>query len=147
MKPLLVSKIISVWIACIGMGIGYNLFTTPYRIGPNSSFIILGVAIDTIQKYILLCLYVIANIVIRNMSFNIIRPWLIQNVQNTNAIQMQPIHIYYISVCVTLYSWVDSIIFINMILSQFDVILLEIVTDVLINIYITRSYLVNKDKL
>ena len=55
--------------------------------------------------------------------------------------------IYQISVCFTLYGWVDSIIYINMILSQFDVIVLEILTDVLINAYITRTYLANKDKL
>lgn len=147
MNPLYVSRIISTWIFCIGMGVGYNFLTAPFRIGPNSSFIILGVTIDTIQKYMMLCLYVIANIIIRNMNFNIISPWLIQNVQNTHAIQMPTAQIYQISVCFTLYGWVDSIIYINMILSQFDVILLEIMTDVLINIYITRNYLMNKDKL
>ena len=129
------------------MGIGYNFLTAPYRIGPNPSFIILGVTIDTVQKYTMLCLYVITNIIIRNMNFNIISPWLIQNVQNTHTIQMPTAQIYQISVCFTLYGWVDSIIYINMILSQFDVILLEIMTDVLINIYITRNYLMNKDKL
>lgn len=147
MNPLYVSRIISVWIFCIGMGISYNFFITPFRIGPNPSFIILGVTIDTIQKYMMLCLYVITNIIIRNMNFNIISPWLIQNVQNTHALQMPTAQIYQISVCFTLYGWVDSIIYINMILSQFDVILLEIMTDVLINIYITRNYLINKDKL
>ena len=147
MNTLLVSRIISVWIFCIGTGISYNFFITPYRIGPNSSFIILGVTIDTAQKYMMLCLYVITNIIIRNMNFNIISPWLIQNVQNTHPIQMPTAQIYQISVCFTLYGWIDSIIYINMILSQFDVILLEILTDVLINIYITRNYLMNKDKL
>jgi hypothetical protein len=146
MNTLLVSRIISVWIFCIGTGISYNFFTTPYRIGPNTSFIILGVTIDTIQKYMMLCIYVITNIIIRNMNFNIISPWLIQNVQNTHPIQMPTAQIYQISVCFTLYGWIDSIIYINMILSQFDVIILEILTDVLINIYITRNYLINKDK-
>jgi len=147
MNTLLVSRMIAVWVGCVAGGLGFMIHSTYFRIGPNPSFIILGVTIDTIQKYMMLCLYVITNIIIRNMNFNIISPWLIQNVQNTHAIQMPTAQIYQISVCFTLYGWVDSIIYINMILSQFDVILLEIMTDVLINIYITRNYLMNKDKL
>jgi hypothetical protein len=138
---------ISIWIVCVGMGIGYNFFTAPYRIGPNPSFIIFGVTIDTAQKYMMLCIYVIINIIIRNMNFNIISPWLIQNVQNTNVLHVPVAHAYQIAVCFTLYGWIDSIIYINVILSQFDIILLEIVTDVIINMYITQMYLVNKDKL
>jgi hypothetical protein len=144
MNPLLVSRIIAAWIICIGG----MLLTVPYdKIGPNPTFIILGIAIDTMQKYLLLCTYVIMNIVIRNMNFNIISPWLIQNVQNTNVLHVPVAHAYQIAVCFTLYGWIDSIIYINVILSQFDIILLEIVTDVIINTYITRMYLINKDKL
>lgn len=82
----------------------------------------------------------------RNMNFNIISPWLIQNVQNTAPIIIPVLHVYQIAICFTLYGWIDSIIYINVLLSQYDIILLEIVTDVIINAYITRTYLVNKDK-
>jgi len=146
MNPLLVSRIISAWIFCIGSGL---IITAPsyYKTGPNPTFIILGSTIDTFQKYILLCSYVIINIIMRNMNFNIISPWLIQNVQNTNALQMHPTNVYQIALCFTLYGWVDSIIYIHVILSQFDIVLLEIITDVIINVYITRTYLINKEKI
>ena len=144
MNPLLVSRIIAIWIALIGSGL--LLATSHHRIGPNPHFIILGMTIDTTHKYVLLCAYVILNIILRNMNFNIISPWLIQNVQNTASIIMPVPHVYQIAICFTLYGWIDSIIYINVLLSQYDIILLEIVTDVIINAYITRTYLVNKDK-
>ena len=132
---------------CVGSGIGYTLTTSSYRMGPNPQFIILGTTIDTIEKYLLLCAYVIGNIIMRNMNFSIISPWLIQNVQNTTPIGMPIQHIYHIAVCFTLYGWIDSIIYIHVILSQADIILLEIVTDIIINTYITRTYLINKDRI
>jgi len=144
MNPLLVSRIIAMWIICVGSGL--LLATSHHRIGPNPHFVILGMTIDTLQKYLLLCMYVILNIIMRNMNFNIISPWLIQNVQNTTPIIMPVPHVYQIAICFTLYGWIDSIIYINVLLSQYDIILLEIVTDVIINAYITRTYLINKDK-
>lgn len=141
MNPLHVSRIIALWIICIGTGIGYIVSTTSYRIGPNPSFIILGTTIDTVQKYIALCAYVIVNIIMRNMNFTIINPWLIQHVQNTNPLLLPSSHVYHISICFTLYGWVDSIIYIHVIMSQFDIVLLEIITDLIVHTYITRTYL------
>jgi len=150
MNPILVSRIIALWTICVGTSIGYTVSSTvsltPYRIGPSSQFIILGITIDTMQKYIALCMYVIVNIMMRNMNFNIISPWLIQHVQNTLPLHIHSSHAYHISVCFTLYGWLDSIIYIHVIMSQMDIVLLEIVTDVMINIYITRTYLMNKDR-
>jgi len=146
MNPILVSRIIALWTICVGTSIGYTVSSLSYRIGPSSQFIILGITIDTMQKYIALCMYVIVNIVMRNMNFNIISPWLIQNVQNTLPLHIHSSHAYHISVCFTLYGWLDSIIYIHVIMSQLDIVLLEIVTDVIINIYITRNYLLNKEK-
>lgn len=143
MNILLVSRIIATWSLCIGTGLITN---ASFTMGPGPKFIILGITIDTIQKYGMLCLYVILNIIIRNMNFNIISPWLIQNVQNTNPIQMSQSQIYQIAMCFTLYGWVDSIIYINVILSQFDIVLLEIITDIIINAYITHKHIVSKTK-
>ena len=145
MNPLLVSRIIATWTLCIG-SLLTNSALNSFTMGPGPKFIILGIAIDTIQKYYVLCLYVVLNIIIRNMNFNIISPWLIQNVQNTNPIQMSQSQIYQIAICFTLYGWVDSIIYINVILSQFDIVLLEIITDIIINAYITHKHIVSKTR-
>ena len=143
MNILLVSRIIATWSLCIGTGLITN---SSFTAGPGPKFIILGIAIDTMQKYGMLCLYVVLNIIIRNMNFNIISPWLIQNVQNINPIQMSQSQIYQIAMCFTLYGWVDSIIYINVILSQFDIVLLEIITDIVINTYITHKHILSKTK-
>jgi len=143
MAPLLVSRMIALWIFCIGTGIGYMMPTT-YRIGPSPHFIILGITIDTVPKYIGLCAYVIGNMIMRNLNFNVITPWLIQHVQNTNPLSTPSQHVYQIALCCTMYGWVDSVIYIHVILSQLDIVVLEMVTDLIVNLYLTRAYLVAK---
>jgi hypothetical protein len=119
-KPLIVSRIIIVWMFIISiLLISYVLTiysddTKFYRIGPQSDLIILGFTIDTPEKYLFIVLYAIINTIIRNLDHNII------------------------------YSWFNWLINIHMLLAQIDIFLLELTTDVKAIYFVTNWYIKNK---
>ena len=114
-KPLIVSRIIIVWMFIISiLLISYILTiytddTKFYSFGHQPDLIILGFTIDMLEKYSLIVLYAIINTVIKNLDQNIISPWITLNVQNMNVqnTEINKIsHQYKISFTNTIYSWV-----------------------------------------
>jgi hypothetical protein len=94
MKTLVVSRIITTWMIIILTILLSYIFanteqfsgdTSFYRFGPHPELVILGITIDTPEKYGLIVLYAIINTIIRNLDHNIIAPWITLNVQNINA--------------------------------------------------------------
>ena len=118
-----------------------------YRFGPQPDLIIIGYTIDTAEKYALVVAYALFNTVIRNLNHNVIAPWITLNIQDTtpSAImekqRMNRAHAYEVSIISTVYSWFDWFIYINMLLAQVDMMLIEMATDVLATSAITHWYL------
>ena len=77
-KPLIVSRIIMVWMFIISILLIsyiitiYSDDTKFYRFGPQPDLIILGFTIDTPEKYSLIVLYAIINTIIRNLDHKIV---------------------------------------------------------------------------
>ena len=157
MNTLVVSRIISAWIILIlTILLSYIFANTEqftddasfYRFGPNPDLEILGIVIDTPDKYCLIVLYAILNTIIRNLDHNVIAPWITLNVQNANAQTVERIKIkkqYEISIINTIYSWFDWLIYIHMLLAQVDMFLLELTTDTIAIYFVTRWYIRNRD--
>jgi hypothetical protein len=147
-KPLIVSRIIIVWMFIISiLLISYVLTiysedTKFYRIGPQPDLIIIGFTIDTPEKYLFIVLYAIINTIIRNLDHNIISQWITLNVQNTEFNKIT--HQYEISITNTIYSWFDWLIYIHMLLAQIDMFLLELKTYVIAIYFVTNWYIKNK---
>jgi len=156
MYTLVVSRIITCWMVVIltimlsyifAYNKDYSGDTTFYRFGPHPELIILGIVIDTPVKYGLIVLYAVINTIIRNLDHNIIVPWIMLNVQNikANNIDIKDIPKQYeISIINTIYSWFDWLIYIHMLLAQIDMFLLELTTDVIAIYFVTRWYIKNK---
>ena len=53
---------------------------------------------------------------------------------------------YQIVMCNTIYTWFDWFIYINILLSQIDMVFVEITTDIVVTICITRYYLASVPK-
>ena len=94
MNALLVSRIISAWMIIILTILLSYIFanteqftgdTTFYRFGPHPELVILGIVIDTAEKYCLVVLYAIVNTIIRTLDHNIMAPYITLNVQNINS--------------------------------------------------------------
>ena len=147
MNVLYVSRIISLWTMCvitifISTYINNNSNSTFYRIGPQSDLIIMGIAIDTKEKYFSVILYAIINTVIKNMKNEIIMPWITLNIQNTeNSKKPNESIAYEITVLAHLYGWFDWLIAMNILLAQIDMVVIELSIDIITNLCITRKYL------
>ena len=156
---IVVSRVIAMWMIVILTILLSYIFanteqfvgdTSFYRFGPNPELVILGITIDTPQKYGLIVLYAIINTIIRNLDHSIIAPWITLNVQNINALPTEDTEKkdtnkqFEISIINTIYSWFDWLIYINMLLAQVDMFLLETITDVIAIYFVTRWYIKNR---
>jgi len=159
MKTLVVSRIIAAWMIVILTILLSYIFanteqfmgdTSFYRFGPNPELVILGIVIDTPQKYGLIVLYAVINTIIRNLDHSIIAPWITLNIQNINALPTEDTEKkdtnkqFEISIINTIYSWFDWLIYIHMLLAQVDMFLLELTTDVIAIYFVTRWYIKNR---
>ena len=154
MNTLVVSRIITAWMVLILTILLSYIFanteqftgdTSFYRFGPNPDLVILGIIIDTPDKYGLIVLYAVLNTIIRNLDHNVIAPWITLNVQNINvAEQIKVKKQYEISIINTIYSWFDWLIYIHMLLAQVDMFLLELITDTIAIYFVTRWYIRNR---
>lgn len=150
----IVSKIISLWMISITTII---IFLSKYanddqkkiyRFGPNNELNILGFIIDTREKYTLVILYCFINSIFRTLYNSILHAWIINNVQDENRVKDKLIKniAYEITVVTSIYNWFDWFIYINILLSQIDMVIVEIIADLIISLFTTRYYLMNKNK-
>ena len=145
-----VSRITILWMIGITgllVGIGRKEDNTSfYNVGPHKGLLVMSIVIDTYTKYILLILFSCVNCIIRSINHNYISPWIIHNVQEESTpIELPRIYIYEIGVYYTLYSWFDWLIYMNMLLAQIDMFLIESTTDIIISAWITKHYLDKKE--
>jgi hypothetical protein len=157
MKTLIVTRITTGWMTIITIlmtviSMKSTGNTSFYRFGPQSDLIILGFTIDTPEKYALVVLYALINTAIRSMNHNIITPWIMLNVQNTNQpviqsrINSNNRDQYEICIFNTMYTWFDWLIYIHMLLAQVDMVLIEMSTDVIATCIVTRWYIKTKQE-
>jgi len=154
MNILLISRGITFWMVCILIsGIvfiyksrnneGSNLKF--YRFGPHDDFLILGLSINTPLKYSILVIYEILNTFVRTIQHEVISPWIINNIQDIERKQSKYIKsiAYEITSINIIYQWVDWLIYMNMLLAQIDMVLIEILSNLIATGVTTYLYLRN----
>lgn len=150
----IVSKLLSLWIISISILI---IFLSKYaddeqkkiyRFGPNNELNILGFIINTREKYILVISYCFINSIFRTLYNSVLHSWLINNIQDESREKNKDIKniAYEITLVTTIYNWFDWFIYINILLSQIDMVIIEIIADLLISLFTTRYYLNKKNK-
>lgn len=138
-----VCRLLLAWMVII---ISSSLFTIDIynlRIGPNDDLKIFGWIINTPSKYFGVVIYCLINSVFRTASSNILSPWMINNIQdeNKNIDSSQYRFAYEITAVTTIYHWFDWYIYMNILLSQIDMVFVEITADVIISLWSTRRYM------
>lgn len=145
----IVSRSVIVWMAIIIITIG-NLYKYMdatealfYKFGPNDTFIVVGIKINTISKYLLVVSYCFINSLMRNNIHNILNSWLINNIQDINLIKPKQINkfAYEVTYVISIYNWVDWYMYMNILLSQVDMLITEILADLLMSGLVTHYYL------
>lgn len=145
----LVSRAISIWMLVVSCSIiGLSKYANEnqkkfYRFGPNSDLKILGLNIDNGGKYFVVVIYCFINSMFRTLYQSILHAWLINNIQDES--KEKPINIkgfaYEITCITTIYMWFDWFIYMNILLSQIDMVLIEICADLWMSVITTMYYL------
>jgi hypothetical protein len=145
----IVSKLFLVWILCIIITFSILLsgssseFKNYYQFGQHKGLIILGIEIDTISKYLLVVSYSFVNSIFRTLQHNYIKPWMITNIYDEKR-QKDDIKYYVVYDIVSIsiiYNWIDLVIYMNIILSQIDMFLFQILGDLCVSYIATYYYM------
>jgi hypothetical protein len=144
-----VSRAIGAWCACVVVTVGAVALrhagggSTFFRFGPHEDLRVLGVAIDRAGPYTLLVCYSFVNAVVRAVHANVLVPWLVNNVQDVG----RPLgaacvrYAYEVSALVTLYHWIDWLLYMSILLAQVDMFLIELTADLLATTGTTYVYI------
>lgn len=144
------TRALSVWMALIILLVVCFNFREldQIKVGPNADLRIFGILIDTGPKYAVIICYCVANSALRTLTSNIVSPWVINNVQDDTRDVSKPRverwFAYEITLTTTLYHWFDWYIYMTIMLSQIDMIFIEIIADVVTSA-ISTTYFLKKD--
>lgn len=113
-----------------------------FQFGPNQDLHIFYITIDNGWKYTVVVLYTICSTVIRTLQQEVLMPWIIQSVQNDKEkTEYVKKHAYEIVLIDVLYRWFDWFMYMNILLAQIDMTLIETVGNMITSYYMTHYYL------
>jgi hypothetical protein len=148
-----VSTAVAVWMVVVIAGLSALLHnqgllgTDIYRVGPNSDLYILGFCIDSVEKYVAVAIFCFVNSGIRTLNGEVLRSWITTQIQDIS----KPIgHIsrkeaYSISCIATMFVWFDFFMYMNILLTQIDMIFIEISADLTMTIILNTYYTTTRD--
>lgn len=145
-QEIRVARLITLWMASVVLMMGFVVSDNPiFQLGPNKNLHILNIAIDTPAKYAAIVSVCFVNSCIRTMNRNILHPWIINVIQDkTNATSTTYAQSYELSFVNTIYNWFDFFLYMNILLSQIDMLLVEIIADLIITFFLTTDYVRSK---
>lgn len=114
-----------------------------YQFGPSPNLVILGLVVDNYTLYAGIIFYSFFNTVIRNMNNQVVCAWITLVVHNTTISKddIPKLHIYEITLMSAFYTYIDWFIYLNLVFSQIDIILIELAGELFITFMVTRMYL------
>ena len=116
-------------------------------IGPNADLFILSIAIDTNTKYMVVVSFCFCNSIFRSLQHNMLQPFITNKIQDVSDfikngnMDIDVFFSYEISCVSTIYIWFDFFMYMHILLSQIDLLLVEVAADMLMTILINRYYL------
>lgn len=145
LQEITIARILLTWLFILVSLItimSYNEKNVKITIGPSDSLIIFGTMINTYKKYIAVVILCIFNSAIRTINSNIIHPWIINNIQDTKIyFKVNVYHAYEITVIHSVYGFIDWYFYMNIILSQIDLFMVEMIVDLIMAMLTTRYYM------
>lgn len=113
-----------------------------FSIGPNNHLHIFNIPINNYGRYMLVVFYTILSTFIRTIQQEVLMPWIIQNVQNNKEKdEYTKTHSYEIVLIDVVYRWFDWFMYMNILLSQVDMMLIETIGNLGTSYYTTHYYL------
>lgn len=147
----IVCRSIFVWVCFVSIFIGIlnsgeKNISPFYNTGPNSVLVILVFNIDNYTKYSLIVCYSFINSIFRSLFHNILMPWVNNSIRDITKPVPINIHIfaYESAFIITIYTWCDWFLYYNILISQIDLLIIEITIDVIMAGIITKYYINHK---
>ena len=141
-------RMLQCWTASVLVALGLLLqkgsaLKSFYQFGPSENLIILGLVIDNYTIYTGVVFYSFFNTIIRNLNNKIVGSWITLVVHNTTISKhdISHLYIYEITLMSAIYTYIDWFIYLNLVFSQLDIVLIEFTGEILITFVVTRMYL------
>ena len=148
LEIITIVKVILIWIFIVIVTLSIVYVPSPeykfFRVGYNDDLIVFGMRINSIGSYMLLLCYTALNTVIRGLQQEVLLSW-ITTVLRGGVIRVERRLSYISSLTNTLYIWFDFYMYMNILLTQLDIFMLETVGHMLTTYYTTRMYLGRMD--
>jgi len=141
-------RILQGWTATIVIALGILLqkvtaFKNFYQFGPSENLVILGLVVDNYYLYTGVVFYSFFNTVLRNLNNQIVVAWITLVVHNTAISKeyISSLYIYEITLMSAIYTYIDWFIYLNLVFSQLDIVLIEFAGELMITYIVTRMYI------
>jgi hypothetical protein len=138
------AKVLMAWVIFVTTIVTFlnrNTNNPFYQIGPNEHLKIFYLTIDTPFKYTLIATYTLVSTILRTLQQEITSPWIIQSVQNHHEkTDYTKRHAYEVIIVDGIYRWFDWYMYMNILLAQIDMMLIEMLGNLLIS-YLTTKYI------
>ena len=147
MKVEIISYSIACWVLTCIVSLAIILTQHDYqsnffKFGPHISLKVFDIPIDTSFKYFMVVIYTICSTIIRTLQTEIVSPWIIHNIQNTSPkSDFTKRHAYTIVTIDTLYKWFDWFMYMNILLSQIDMMMIEVTGNIIMSLLTTYIYI------
>jgi hypothetical protein len=114
-----------------------------FTFGPRDELVILDIKINTPWRYSVVVMYTIISTIARTVLQEVVSPWLIQTVQNDKPKdEYAQRYAQEVAIGEVIYRWFDWFMYMNILLAQVDMMLIELVGNLLAVIYTTRMYMI-----
>jgi len=143
---IITSRIISIWMVAMISILFLTTSKNTFKIGPNPDLFILFIPINTTYKYSMVVSFCFCNSILRSLNHNILQSYIINSIQDIqdNLSIIPSIKAYEISCVSTIYNWFDFFMYMHILMSQIDLLLVEVSADIIMTIIITNYYLDKK---
>jgi len=114
-----------------------------YQFGPSDNLIILGLVVNNYSLYAGVVCYSFFNTIIRNLNNQVVHAWITLVVYDTTIPKndISHLYIYEITLMSAIYTYIDWFIYLNLVFSQLDIVLIELAGELFITFIVTRMYL------
>jgi hypothetical protein len=152
-QPHLVARALAAWLCVIGAVLVYAFYDGDhsgddddasgfFACGPSAHLELLGVPIHTWPRYCGVVLYTILSTCFRTLHSEVLSPWIVTRVQTTDD-KSEYTHQHALPIVMTsvVFTWLDWFMYLNILLAQFDFLLVEVAGNVAVTVWTTRSYM------
>lgn len=150
LDPRFVITLISIWMMTIFIYMISSGFTNSefFSFGPSKRVKFFQLPIDTWGKYIAVVCYTLINQFVQTYGLETITPWMLNNVQNKKELEMEisPVGTQIIIQLWYIYLWSGRIFGIQIMLSQIDLLMFVLFSDLLTYFTIIQLYISYKAK-